>query len=90
MILEILTRDIQNWITDKQGRTLPETAEGKNDFYELLGMPNSIRMTFDRYEIRKEEIELSGEIEIVEYDTVGKRPLRTLRGNEKSLLEPLS
>jgi hypothetical protein len=42
-------------------------------------------MTVDRYEIRKEAIELSGEIEIVEYDTTGKRPLRTLKCTTASL-----
>ena len=85
LILEILARDIQTWITDTKSRAFRESAEGQESYYELLGMPNSVRMTVDRYEIRKEAIELSGEIEIVEYDTAGKRPLRTLRCTTASL-----
>ncbi|MFC1635525.1 LptF/LptG family permease, partial [Planctomycetota bacterium] len=78
LILEILTRDIQTWIDEMKGRTLHETAEGQNDFYELLGMPNSVKLTAARCDIREEEIELFGEIEIVEYNTADKRPLGTL------------
>jgi lipopolysaccharide export system permease protein len=73
LILEILARDIQTWIAN--ARNLGGDQES---YYELLGMPNSVKMTIDRYKVRKQEIELSGDIEIVEYDTADKRPLRTL------------
>lgn len=85
LILEILAQDIQTWKTDTKGRALRESAEGKNRFYELLGMPNSVRMTVDQFDIRKEEIELSGEIVIEEYDTVGKQIINTLKCATASL-----
>ena len=85
LILEILAQDIQTWITETKGRALRESAEDRITFYELLGMPNSVRMTIDRYEIHKEGIELSGEMVIEEYDTVGKQTLRTFRCTTASL-----
>ncbi len=79
LILEILAQDIQTWITNTKGRALRESDEGKSSYYELLGMPNSVRLTVDRYAVKEGEIELVGAIEVIEYDTAGKKPLRTYR-----------
>lgn len=75
LILEILAQDIQTWIrkTGNQG------DGGQGRFYEFHGDPNSVKMTVDQCKVRKQKVELSGEIEIEEYDATDKRPLRALR-----------
>jgi len=73
LILEILARDIQAWIASANNM-----AGGRESAYELVGVPNSVKITVDQYKVRKQEIELSGAIEIVEYATADKRPVRTL------------
>ena len=78
LILELLARDIQTWIDTSSGRTLDASGEQSGRAYELLGMPHSVQLTADRCEIGDEEIELSGRIEIVEYDTADKRTLSTM------------
>jgi hypothetical protein len=51
-----------------------------NDFYELIGEPNSIKFTATNCLATDEkEIELSGEVVVLEFDTDTKQPLRTLR-----------
>lgn len=85
LILEMLARDIQTWITETKGGTRLESAEGKSSSYELLGMPNSVKLTADQCNIRDEEIELSGEIMIVEFDTASKQALSTLTCTSASL-----
>jgi lipopolysaccharide export LptBFGC system permease protein LptF len=61
-------------------------ANGTNSFYELLGMPNSVKFTAGQYNVRnKEEVELTENVVVTEYDTNSKRPLRTLRCARASL-----
>ncbi|MBN2313963.1 MAG: LptF/LptG family permease [Sedimentisphaerales bacterium] len=74
LILEILARDIQTWIRETRDRAI----EGQKSTYELLGTPNSVKITVDQCKVRRQEIELSGDIEMTEYDTADMRPLRTL------------
>ena len=85
LIIEVLAQDIQSWIADTEDRRQHTPAEGNDHFYALLGMPNSARLTADRCVVRDEEIELTGEITIVEYDTVGKQPLNTLTCTQATL-----
>ena len=76
--LEILAQDIQSWIDKTKGRTLHDSTETENGHYELPGMPKSVKLTADRCSLQKGMIELSGEIEVVEYDRTTRRPLSTL------------
>ncbi len=70
MTIELLAKDIR---TEINGGT------GQGDkYYELLGMPNSVRFTADVCTVQNEDIELSGNIVVIEYATQSKRALRTL------------
>jgi len=61
-------------------------ANGTNSFYELLGMPNSVKFTAGQCNVRnKEEVELTENVVVTEYDTNSKRLLRTLRCARASL-----
>ena len=61
-------------------------ANGTNSFYELLGEPNSVKFTAGHCSTRdEEEVELSDEVVVIEYDTDSKRPLHTLRSAKASL-----
>jgi lipopolysaccharide export LptBFGC system permease protein LptF len=72
---ELLAQDIKTKI-----------ANGTNSFYELLGEPNSVKFTARQCIARdEEEVELSDDVVVIEYDTDSKRPLRTLRCARASL-----
>ncbi len=72
---ELLAQDIKTQI-----------ADGTNSFYNLLGVPNSVKFTARQCSARdKEEVELSDDVVVIEYDTDSKRPLRTLRCARASL-----
>jgi lipopolysaccharide export LptBFGC system permease protein LptF len=72
---ELLARDIK---TKTAGRT--------NNFYHLLGEPNSVKFSTDQCNVRnKEEVELTENIVVTEYDTNSKQPLRTLGCERASL-----
>ena len=72
---ELLAQDIKTRI-----------ADGTNSFYNLLGEPNSVKFTARQCSVRdEEEIELSDDVVVIEYDTDSKRPLRTLRCARASL-----
>jgi len=69
LTIELLARDIK---TKKAGST--------NNFYHLLGEPNSVKFTAGQCNVRnEEEVELTENVVVTEYDTNSKRPLRTLR-----------
>ncbi len=70
LTIEMLAGDIRTEINGG-------TGQGDN-YYELLGMPNSVRFTADLCTVKNEDIELSGNIVIIEYSTQSKRALRTL------------
>ena len=73
---EILAQDIKTKI-----------ADDTNNFYELLGMPNSVKFAAGQCSVQNEEVKLSDENEVViiEYDTDSKRPIRTLKCKNASL-----
>jgi hypothetical protein len=66
---------------------VPSGDEASGGFYELLGMPNSVRFTAAQCTAQYEELELSGEggIVVIEYDTESKKTLRTFKC-EKAVL----
>jgi len=82
LITELLAQDIKTSITRTTtgGETHADTAGDDRRFYELLGTPNSVKFIAGRCSAGNEEIELSGEEEVVvmEYETDSKRPIRTL------------
>ncbi len=86
VIIELLAQDINTGIT-KRNQTPPESADDAGGFYELLGMPNSVKFIAGQCSAQDEQIELSGqdEVVIIEYNTDSKETLRTLIC-EKALL----
>jgi len=75
LITDLLAQDIKT-----------RTANSTNSFYELLGEPNSVKFTAGQCSTKEEgEVELSGDVVVIEYDTDSKRPLRTLRCTKASL-----
>ncbi len=79
IIIELLAHDINTTIIEPN-EISPEKTDDAGRSYELLGMPNSIKFIAGRCSAQEEELELSGEDEVVviEYDTESKQTLRTL------------
>ena len=79
IMIELLAQDINAGIT-KRDETPPESVDDANGFYELLGMPNSVKFIAGQCSAKDEEIELSAENEVVviEYNTDSNEILRTL------------
>ncbi len=79
IIIELLAQDINAGII-KRKEMSPESADDAGGYYQLLGMPNSVKFIAGQCSVQDEELELSGEDEVVviEYDTDSKQPLRTL------------
>ena len=79
VIIELLAHDINTTIIDSNEISL-EKMDGSGRFYELLGMPNSVKFIAGQCKAQEEELELSDEDEVVviEYDTESKQILRTL------------
>jgi lipopolysaccharide export LptBFGC system permease protein LptF len=72
---ELLARDIKNRIVG-----------GTINFYHLLNEPNSVRFTAGQsYAKDEEQVELSENVVVIEYDTDTKQILRTLRCERASL-----
>ena len=86
VIIELLAQDINAGIT-KRNEKPQESADDSGGFYELLRIPNSIKFIAGRCVAQDEEIELSGENEVIikEYNTDSGETLRTLIC-EKALL----
>jgi lipopolysaccharide export LptBFGC system permease protein LptF len=75
LITELLARDIKTRI-----------ADSTNNFYHLLGEPNSVRFTAGQCSLKnEEEVKLTENVVVTEYDTNSKRTLRTLRCERASL-----
>jgi lipopolysaccharide export LptBFGC system permease protein LptF len=79
IVIELLAHDIKTTII-KRNQTSQENADDAGQFYELLGMPNSVKFAAGQYTIQDEELELSDEdkVKVIEYDTESKKPIRTL------------
>ena len=86
IMIELLAQDINAGIS-KQAETPQGSADDAGGFYELLGIPNSVKFIAGQCRVQDEEVELSGEEEVViiEYNTDSKETLRTLIC-EKALL----
>jgi len=89
LITELLAKDIKNSIIrTSTGSEIPAgNTEDDRRFYELIGTPSSVKFIAGRCIARNEEIELSGEEQVVvmEYQTDSKQIIRTLTC-EKALL----
>ncbi len=87
LTVELLAQDIKAGtagIPSPDGMP-PKKVEDANSFYELLGVPNSVRFTAAQCTAQEEKVVLSGEVTVIEYDTDSKRTLHTLRCEEASL-----
>ncbi|MHC4727208.1 MAG: LptF/LptG family permease [Planctomycetota bacterium] len=75
LLTELLARDIKTRI-----------AGSTDNFYHLLGESNSVKFTAGQCGIRnEEEIMLTDNVVVTEYDTDSKKPLRTLKCERTSL-----
>ena len=88
LVIELLAKDIRARThgapenSEANSGTLPDT----NNYYELLGEPNSVRFTAGRCTTRdEEEVELSDGVVVVEYNTDSKQPLHTLNCTSATL-----
>jgi len=79
VIIELLAHDINTTIIDSN-EISPENTNDSRKFYELLGMPNSVKFIAGQCRAKEEELELSGEddVMVIEYDTENRQVLRTL------------
>jgi hypothetical protein len=79
IIIELLAHDINTTIIDSN-EISPENTDSAGRFYDLLGMPNSVKFIAGQCSAKEEELELSGEdqVMVVEYDTENRQILRTL------------
>jgi lipopolysaccharide export LptBFGC system permease protein LptF len=79
IIIELLAHDINAMIIDPNEISL-ENMNGAGRFYDLLGMPNSVKFIAGQCSAKEEELELSGEdqVMVIEYDTERRENLRTL------------
>ncbi len=79
LIIELLAYDINATIIEPN-EISPENTNRAGGFYELLGMPNSVRFAAGQLSVQEEELEISGEddVMVIEYDTENKNNLRTL------------
>jgi lipopolysaccharide export LptBFGC system permease protein LptF len=84
LTIELLAQDIRAG-TAKRDEIPPDVTADANSYYELLGVPNSVRFTAGQCSAQDEQVELSGEVVVIEYDTRSKRPVRTLRCTKASL-----
>ena len=86
LTLELLAQDIRNKIfPGEPNETLTAETDDSDSFYELTGEPNSVRFIVTQCSAQDEEIDLSGDITIIEYDTDSQQTLNTLTCNEASL-----
>jgi len=86
IIIELLAHDINTTII-KRNKTDPEATDEDGRFYELLGMPNSVKFTAGQCTAQEEELELSGEegVVVIEYDTESKQTLRIFKCEKATL-----
>ncbi len=80
LTIELLAKDIRARITESS-----ESDDTKN-YYNMIGEPNSVRFTAGRCTTQdEEELELSDDVVVVEYDTTSKRTLYTLNCTSATL-----
>jgi len=79
LIIELLAHDINTTMIEPN-EISSENTNNASGFYELLGMPNSVKFIASQCKAQEEQLELSGEndVLVVEYDTESKQRLRTL------------
>jgi lipopolysaccharide export LptBFGC system permease protein LptF len=79
LIIELLAYDINATIIEPN-EISPENTNGAGRFYELLGMPNSVKFAAGQLSVQEEELEISGEddVMVIEYDTENRQILHTL------------
>ncbi len=80
LIVELLAKDIRGRLSGPASRNESPSApvEDTRNFYSLLGEPNSVRFAADQCVAREEQIELIGNVVVIDQDTDGDRPARTL------------
>ena len=87
LTIELLAQHIRNRTggTPKRGEMPSAAGDNVASFYELIGEPNSVRFAAGQYNLQDDRVDLSGEIEVVEYHTEGIRPSHTFMCADASL-----
>ena len=87
LTIESLTHDIKSRFTHigKSRDVGAEEGQDNRSFYDLLGEPNSVRFTADQCTLQDEQIDLSGNVVVIEYNADSKQLLRTLKCTGASL-----
>jgi len=87
LTIELLAQHINSKTGGGAKRSETPSAAGDDvaSFYELIGEPNSVRFAADQYNLQDDRVDLSGEIEVVEYHTEGIRPSHTFMCADASL-----
>jgi lipopolysaccharide export LptBFGC system permease protein LptF len=80
MTVELLAQDISSKLggAGKKAGLPSAPVEDTTGFYRLLGEPNSVEFTADQCTIQGARIVLSGDVVVVERDTDGDGPAKTL------------
>jgi lipopolysaccharide export LptBFGC system permease protein LptF len=82
--VELLAEDIAEKIS--RGSSSLDAAEDTNSFYKLHSGQELVEFTAGQCSVREEEqVQLSGEVVVIEYDAFSKKALRTLRCARASL-----
>ncbi len=66
---ELFVHDIQNHISEMNNQTNNDSNQAPEYFYELTGEPNSIKFSLVPCTAEKGQINLTGEITLIEFDT---------------------
>lgn len=79
LIIELLAHDINTSMLEPN-EVSPADANDAGRYYELLGMPNSVKFIAGQCKAQEEELVLSGQndVKVIEYDTESRQDLRTL------------
>ncbi len=82
LFIELLAADIKSKTRDPEPKTQTPSLESG---FELLGEPNSVKFTARQCQVQGSEVELFGDVMVVEYDTYSRRPLHTFTCAKASL-----
>ncbi|MBN1973046.1 MAG: LptF/LptG family permease [Sedimentisphaerales bacterium] len=78
---ELFVHDIHKHIAESRSDN-NLNSQFSESFYELDGEPNSVKFTLVPCTLDKEQINLTGEITLIEFDTESKRSLNTYKCKE--------
>jgi hypothetical protein len=87
LIIELLANDIQKKSAEavRFNETYSENTDNSDHYYEMPGEPNSVNFSLVQCVAKEEQIDLSGQITVIEFQTEDKQTLHTFRCKEAAL-----